>query len=315
MLPPPWGTGTWPRAEGWKVRGEKRNLDADLINPRPMRAAITRLLIEDRNVAVVIGLNAVVLFLLSFPQLEHNLWLEILDACFLLYFLLEALVKIRRMGWARYIHSRWNQLDFGIVLLSIPSVILLFQPSLPNLAFVFLFRVLRILRFFKFIKFIPNIRELIAGVRRAFKASIFVVLAFFIFSFLISLISCRIFQDLSPALFGDPLSSFYNIFKVFTIEGWYEVPEQLIADAQLGTAGIFLVKLYFVIIVVAGGIFGLSIVNAIFVEEMVRDNNDELEQAVADMQRKLDLLVNRLAPMPQAQEEPSGESPPGPEVP
>lgn len=252
-----------------------------------------RFFTDDRRVATVIVLNAIVLFTLSFPELEHNLWLEVIDACFLTYFLMEALIKIRLMGWRRYIRPRWNQFDFVIVMLSIPSVILLFQPSLPNLAFIFLFRILRVLRFFKFIKFIPNIQELIAGIRRAFKASIFVVLAFFIFSFLISLISCRLFQDLSPRLFGDPISSYYHIFKVFTIEGWFEVPEQLIEDAQVGIAGRFLIKLYFMVIVVVGGIFGLSIVNAIFVEEMVRDNNDDLERAVADMQGKINLLVAR----------------------
>ena len=257
-----------------------------------MSNKVIRFFTHDRPVATVISLNAIVLFFLSF-DFSHptTLTLEILDALFLLYFALEALTKIRLSGWRGYISSGWNRFDFAILILSIPSVILIFQSSLPNLTILFVFRVVRMVRFFKFIKFIPNIQELIAGVRRAFSASIFVLLAFFIYSFIMSLVSCRIFKDMSPDLFGDPLISFYNIFKIFTIEGWYEVPEQLIEDAAMGGPASFFTKLYFILIVVSGGLFGLSIVNAIFVEEMVRDNNDDLILQIEDINAKINRLL------------------------
>lgn len=253
---------------------------------------------KDRNIAFVIMLNAIVLFFLSFEQFEAFWWLSALDAVFLFYFLMEAIVKVREGGWKNYWSSGWNRFDFLILVLSFPSIFLLFAHNFPNLAFIYVFRVVRVLRFFKFIKFIPNIRELVAGIRRAFKASIFVLLAFFVYSFIISLISCRLFQDAAPQLFGDPLISFYNIFKVFTIEGWYEVPEALIQTAEptMSDTAVFFVRLYFVIIVVSGGLFGLSIVNAIFVEEMVRDNNDDLILKVEAMDEKLDQLLRQLPP-------------------
>lgn len=240
---------------------------------------------------VVISLNAFVLFLLSFRGLENNLWLGAIDAIFLLYFLIEALVKIRLYTWKGYMSSGWNRFEFFIVLASIPSLMLLFHASLSNIAFIFIFRIIRILRFFKFLRFIPNLKELVAGVRRAFKASVFVLLAFFVYSFIVSLISCRLYQHLVPELFGDPIRSFYNIFKVFTIEGWYEVPETIIEKADLQDSGAFFTKFYFILIVISGGLFGLSIVNAIFVEEMVRDNNDELEHRVEEIHQKLDRLL------------------------
>jgi voltage-gated sodium channel len=252
-----------------------------------------RFFTDDRYVGVVIAFNALILFLLSFRELEGNLILGAIDAVFLFYFLIEAILKIRILGWKGYMSSAWNRFEFLIVLASIPSLLLLFKANFSDIAFIFVFRIVRMLRFLKFIRFIPNLGELVAGVRRAFKASVFVLLAFFVYSFIISLISCRLYQHIAPELFGDPIRSFYQTFKVFTIEGWYEVPEQIIAQADLGESSSFATKFYFILIVISGGLFGLSIVNAIFVEEMVRDNNDELYLKVEDIQRKLDTLLER----------------------
>ena len=48
---------------------------------------------------------------------------------------------------------------------------------------------------------------------------------------------------------------------------------------------------YFVLIVLSGGIFGFSIVNAIFVDEMMKDNNDDLEAKVDELNRKMDRIL------------------------
>lgn len=260
-----------------------------------MKRALQRFFTEDKIVAFVIMLNAIVLFILSYEEYMHDKLLTTLDAIFLFYFLMEAIIKIRKDGWKKYIKSGWNKFDFAIVIISLPSVILLFMENMPDFAVIFVFRIVRVLRFFKFIKFIPNIDELVAGIRRALKASIFVLLAFFVYCFIISLISCRLFQHISPEMFGDPIRSVYNVFKVFTIEGWFEVPETLIEQAQMNDMNSFFTIGYFVLIVISGGIFGLSIVNAIFVEEMVRDNNDDLIVKIEAMDEKMNHLLKQLA--------------------
>ncbi|MEL7531803.1 MAG: ion transporter [Bacteroidota bacterium] len=262
-----------------------------------MRNSLIRFFTNDQPVAVVILLNAVLLFILSFEEAAPYVFeLELIDTFFLLYFLVEAILKIRIQGWQEYIGQAWNRFDFVIVLFSIPSIFLLFYSDVPDdrLAFVFVFRVIRVARFVKFFRFIPNLDELVAGIRRAFKASIFVIVAFMVFGFIVSLISCRLFKDIAPDLFGNPIASFYSIFKVFTIEGWYEVPERIIRFARLDTFESFLIKLYFILIVGTGGLFGLSIVNAIFVEEMVRDNNDQLESDVRSLHAKVDELLSQI---------------------
>lgn len=250
---------------------------------------LVRLFTEDRAVAVVISLNAAVLFLLAFDQLYylHDLF-TLLDAIFLVYFMIEAILKISQDGWKQYISSSWNRFDFLIVLISLPSLLLIFESKIEDVTFLFVFRIVRLARFFKFLRFVPNMSDLLAGIRRAFKASIFVVLAFFIYMFVISMISCRLFKDLAPDYFNDPLISFYSIFKVFTIEGWYEIPEAIPTESD---AISFLVKFYFVVIVISGGLFGLSIVNAIFVDEMVKDNNNELLERVDILESKIDALL------------------------
>lgn len=249
---------------------------------------------DDKIVFVVILLNAIVLFALAFKWDINTIHaLEWLDFVFILYFLLEAIFKIRESGWKDYISHGWNRFDFIILVFSLPTIYALLIGNLVESEFsiVFLFRIVRVVRFFKFLKFIPNMEELLAGIRRAFKASIFVVLAFMIFGFVISMISTRLFGQVSPELFGDPVTSFYNIFKVFTIEGWFDVPEKIIEDAGWVGNQAFFTKFYFIVIVVTGGLFGLSIVNAIFVEEMVRDNNDDIILKIEEMDEKINQLL------------------------
>lgn len=45
-------------------------------------------------------------------------------------------------------------------------------------------------------------------------------------------------------------------------------------------------------ILITGGIFGLSLVNSIFVDAMVQDNNDELEKKVDLLNKKIDRLLD-----------------------
>ncbi len=44
----------------------------------------------------------------------------------------------------------------------------------------------------------------------------------------------------------------------------------------------------------SGGILGLSLVNSIFVDAMVSDNNDELQNDVNNMSKKIDTLNTKI---------------------
>jgi len=253
----------------------------------------TRLFLNDRFILFIIIINSITIFGEGFPEFGDNLlfWINFIDSFVTILFIIEATIKIRHFGWKDYIQSNWNKLDFILVVLSFPSVFLLIIHSeYHGLSFLLIFRISRVFKFFRFFKFIPGIDALISGVQRAVKASVFVLFGFFVFNFIIAVLSSYLFKDVSPEYFGNPLKSMYSIFKVFTIEGWYEIPDELASSAD--NVSSFLIKGYFVIILIIGGIIGLSLVNSIFVDSMVMDNTDELEQKVDLLNKKVDFLVN-----------------------
>jgi voltage-gated sodium channel len=253
---------------------------------------VARVFINDTVIMTAILLNIIVLFILSFDDVQHHLKLfEYIDDLLTLFFFLEMVVKIRHLGWKEYISSGWNRMDFLIVILTTPSIILSFF-NIPDFSLLLILRALRVAKFFRFLKFVPHLNELLSGVSRALKASVFVLLAFFMYIIIIALFTCYLFKEVAPEYFGNALISCYSIFKMFTLEGWHEIPEIIAkrGDVQLE----FFSKFYFIFIVFTGGIFGLSIVNAIFVDEMVSDNNDELEARITKLEQKIDVLISYL---------------------
>lgn len=150
---------------------------------------------------------------------------------------------------------------------------------------------MRVFKSFRFLKFIPGIEHLIKGIQRALKASIIVLIGFVIYIFVIGIFSFYLFKEVSPEYFGNPLISLYSIFKIFTVEGWYEIPEQL--TLSLSSTMSFFMYMYFIFVVISGGILGLSLVNSIFVDAMVSDNNDELEKKIELIDKKIDKLLTK----------------------
>ena len=255
---------------------------------------IKQLFLNDTLIFVVILLNSITIFLEGFEEIDISIKQIILiaDTIFTIIFVLEAIIKIAHFGWRKYIYENWNKLDFILVIISIPSFLIFFNDKIPiDLSFLLILRIFRVFRFFKFFRFIPGIGHLLKGIQRALKTSIFVLLVFLIYNLLIAVFSCYLFKSLSPDLFGNPLKSFYSIFQVFTVEGWYEIPQALIQEEN--SISEFFIKTYFVIILITGGIFGLSLVNSIFVDSMVSDNTDELEAKIDRLEKKIDKLLEK----------------------
>ena len=246
---------------------------------------IKKFFLSERNIMVIILLNAIAIFLLYFPELENNSLLLILDHIFLLIFCVEAGVKIHTLGWKKYIGNRWNQFDFIIVLLSMPSLLESFI-SVPNTSLLLVLRLFRLIRLVRFIRFVPHISAIMAGLGRALKSSVFILIVLFFSNFMLALITCQFFRDLIPEYFGNPLLSAYSIFQLFTVEGWHEIP-QLIAERTSNPWIDGMARFYFVSVVLIGGIFGLSLANAIFVDEMTIDNTQKLEDKIDVLQDQI----------------------------
>lgn len=238
-------------------------------------------LLKDKNILVLIVINSFVIFLVGFDfPYPADLFLSIIDNVISAIFIVEVIVKLRDGGVKKYFAEGWNVFDFSLVAISLPSLLIfLFGLDLADMSYLLVFRTMRVFKVFRFFKFIPDIEKLIAGVQRALKASIFVLAVFVIYIFLVGMLSHSLFKH--SELFSDPLTSIYSVIQVFTLEGWYELPEELVKEG--GYINAFFVKVYFVIILLSGGVFGLSLVNSIFIDAMVSDNNDELEDKVDEL--------------------------------
>ena len=245
---------------------------------------------------MAILINAVVITLLYFPEYKDNEYLILLDELFVVLFLVEAIVKIVVLKPKAYFSNAWNRFDFIIVLGSLPSLLIHFMhllpvPTVPLLTILRMFRLVRFVRFIRFIRFVPHLGKIMSGLGRALKSSVFVLIALLFLNFLLSIFTCHFYGEMVPEYFGNPLISSYSIFQMFTIEGWNEIPAT-IAEKMEGGNGLLigLTRLYFVAIVLVGGIFGMSMANAIFVDEMTMDNTDAIELKIDKLQRDIEEL-------------------------
>lgn len=211
-----------------------------------------------------------------------------IDAFFTLLFLIEAFVKIRTYGWKDYWQENWNKFDFIITMVAVPSLLNIFIETGLTTSVLLSLRSLRIFKSFRLLKFIPNINGLLKGIGLAIKASLIVSIAFVVLLLIISILSSTLFGKISPDLFGDPGLSLFTIFRLFTGDGWSEIPTRIAENSNefIGR----LVRVVFAIMFFLGGILGLSLVNSIFVDAMAGDNNDEVLQKLNELEKKLDNL-------------------------
>ena len=239
-------------------------------------------LIKEGVVLTVIVLNTVALILDGFPHIhqQYGAMLHVFDYACMVFYVFELLAKTWRLGFPQYWQSGWNKFDFIIVMLGMP---LLVDPLVPGdfegLEVILLLRMGRFLRFFRMLRFIPNVTQIWQGVVRSLKASVGIFLVLFLLNLIMAMGANLLFSGYSKTHFGDPYVSFYSMFKVFTIEGWFEIPDELAANG-LAAWDLFWLRCYFAFSVIIGGVLGLSLANAVFVDEMTADNNDELEQMV-----------------------------------
>lgn len=251
-----------------------------------------KLFLNDKNILILILINAVLIFASGFQlSVNQRFFVNILDNFITVLFIVELIVKSYEFGIKEYLSSNWNKLDFVLILASMPALIaFVLNLGITNVSFLLVFRVLRIFKSFRFLKFVPGIDDLIKGIKRALKASVIVIIGFAVYIFIIGIFSFYLFKTSAPEYFSNPLTSLYSIFKIFTVESWFEIPER-ITQGYSETAAFF-TYVYFIFVLLSGGIFGLSLVNSIFVDAMVSDNNDELEQKIDNLQEKIDDLIN-----------------------
>jgi voltage-gated sodium channel len=239
-------------------------------------------LTNEKFITMTVLLNAIVLFCDSFPSLHNSYGIMFNDLGWILsaLFVLEISFKLYTQKPSAYFSSIGNRFDFIVACLITYFLIFSFSSEVTA-ADVVLLRLVRMVKLIQTLKFVPHQKRIYEGLLRAIKATGAVFLLLFTLLFIYSMVGTFFFSQVVPQHFGDPLKSMYSVFSIFMMEGWNTIPDAAIEN---GIEHASWIRAYFIFVLITGGVIGMSLANAIFIDEMVMDNNDALEA-------KLDKLI------------------------
>ena len=244
-----------------------------------------KLFLNDRFILSVILLNCAILFVEEMGMMHPAIVTA--DVICILIFTIEMLVKHSQQGMKGYWSNGWNRMDGILVLVGLASLPGMLLPAeAPDFSILLSLRGLRIFRFFRVIHLFPNFTSIMRNFGRALRDSASLFMGYLVILFLSSMISCELFAERAPQFFGDPLLSIGSTFRLFTIEGWYEIPDAICADMVRPFST--LVYIYFIALLVLGGIIFMSLLNSVFVDAMVSDNNDEVLKKLDEIKKELE---------------------------
>ena len=248
----------------------------------------SRFLLNEKMMLIVIPINTIVIFIEESGA--HSPFLLLVDLTCTVVFLLEMIVKHIYLGFKGYWSSRWNRFDGILVLMSLPSLVMVFLPlNSFDFSILLIFRLFRIMRFFRLVRFFPNLGPIVNNLRLAFRQTYAIFFAFFVIIIVFGLLNCVLYRGVAPQYFGTPLHSIYSVFRLCTVEGWYEIPDAIAAVTSPFWSNI--TRVYFSFFLLLAGIIGMSIINSIFVDAMVSDNNDDVKAQLLEMEKKIDRLI------------------------
>ena len=256
-----------------------------------MKNLIKRIFLNDHVILGIILLNTVVIYLQE-SGISHPLIIGIDIACTLV-FVAEMLVKHLTFGVKEYWRDGWNRMDGVLVIISLPSLVTPFMDaSSVDFSVLLTLRLMCVLRFFRVLHFFPKITQIAAGLKRALRDSGVVLIGFFILLFIFGMINCGLYREVAPQYFDTPLNSIYSVFRIFTVEGWYEIPDAIMAATSpfIGK----LSRLYFCFLLGAFGLLGMSFINSVFVDAMVEDNNDDVKLQLDRIEHRLEQMEEKL---------------------
>ena len=253
---------------------------------------LKKVILNERVILFIIILNAIIIFLMESGV--QNIIISILDLLCTLFFLIEMIYKNLHFGPKKYWSNPWETMDGILVILSLPAIIsFIFSLEIGDLSFLLILRVLRILRMFRLTRVFPDFDIIMHNFYMALKKSNAFFLIIFIFITVFALIDSSLFKTAAPQYFQTPLDAIYSTFRLFTIEGWYEIPDA-VAEGMNNRIWVHLVRLFFSAQLFIGGIIGLSLINSIFVDAMVSDNNDDLQKEVRELKTMLQQIQKKL---------------------
>ncbi|XP_033238120.1 voltage-dependent T-type calcium channel subunit alpha-1G isoform X3 [Drosophila pseudoobscura] len=267
----------------------------------------------DLAIAAVIGLNVVTMAMEYYKmKMALQYALKIFNYFFTAVFILEANMKLVALGWKLYLKDRWNQLDVGIVLLSIVGIVLeeLETKIIPiNPTIIRVMRVLRIARVLKLLKMAKGIRALLDTVMQALPQVGNLGLLFFLLFFIFAALGVELFGRLEcsdeipcqglgeHAHFANFGMAFLTLFRVATGDNWNGIMKDTLRDNCDDAADCVrnccvssvIAPIFFVIFVLMAQFVLVNVVVAVLMkhlEESHKQMEDELDMEV-ELEREL----------------------------
>jgi len=227
---------------------------------------------------------AIIVFIDAFPLLPdlYRDVIKFLFVCVNFYFAAELVFIIKNNG-IPWLKNPINLIESIVIVFCFTGQF--YDGSFSNSLLII--RLLRLFSLIRLFRFIPNVSHLIDGLTRALRASVVVFALLMALLFIFTMVGTTLFGDILPLHFGDPFTSLYTVFSVFTVEGWSTIPDQAFAQ---GIEHAFWIRTFFVCVLVFGGLLGMSLANSVFVDEMVSDNTEELEKQVNELKN---IVINQ----------------------
>ena len=147
---------------------------------------------------------------------RYGAWLHRLDQLVLLFFILEAALKMARYGrhWYCYFGDRWNVFDFLIVVACL-------LPTGGQYAAVL--RLARVLRALRLVTAVPKLQLLVNSLLKSITSLGYVGLLLAVLFYVYAVLGVYLFRGNDPVHFMDLPTALLTLFRVVTLEDWTDV--------------------------------------------------------------------------------------------
>jgi len=242
-----------------------------------------RIFTNDNFIMSVIGLFTVIVILQEFRVMHWSIMVLNLACTFI--FLFEMIAKHIKLGAKGYWTDFQNVFDGTLVILAFGIIIGRMIFGTMEASVLMVLRVLRVFRVFRILKAFKDLKVIGRNSISAMKKCSGLFASFGIIILVVALLCCSLFKKDTPEYFGDPFASIFTVFRMFTIEGWYEIPDTV--SSQYGSVAGGFIRFFFSMLLIGGGVIGMSLINSVFVDEMVADNNDDMKEDIRDLKAQL----------------------------
>lgn len=156
-------------------------------------SGVSKFFLNNRNIAICILLNTVVIFLLSFRRFQHILLP--LDVAFTIFF-------------------KDKECVFDLLIVVVSSIPLF---GLFSLDWIQVMRLTRIFKSLRLFELIPNYKKLLINFRLVIRSCIGILVGLSILIFLLSIILSSLYGNIVPEYFGNPLKVFIQFSDCFLL--------------------------------------------------------------------------------------------------